>query len=230
MAENLTEWAIAYAKPMISTGLEQLVDKVTPGLTGRFASDPNAHDEHIAVLGLAASEADKMLADAVLAARNSGRTWSQIAEALGIDRAAAQARFSADAPAVTQVGASAILPLLDGEAIAASSGSRVGDVRCIQFSKWGRVTDLNLLGAYGWRAQAVELTSDWTAGIATAELDTQQWEYAVTKRKKQVPDGLGWTRIEGPGAWTGGIYWGRPTGQSVKPGNPEPKVLLGLAN
>ena len=229
VVENLREWTLEYAKPMISNGLEHLVDAVTPGLAARFATDPNAHDEHIAVLGLASSEAESMLGDAVLAARNSGRTWTQIAEALGIDRATAQARFSANNAEVTKIGtaltASAPEPQLEpGQAVSAPT---LGSVRRIQNLKWSKSNELNLLGSYGWRVTNVELNSAWTAMIATAELDNQQWEYEVTGRKKKTPPGIGWTQVDGSSGWTTGVFWARPTGRQVMPGNPEPRNIIG---
>jgi len=231
MSDNLREWALEYAKPLLRDGLERLVDSVTPGLPGRLATDAKAHDENLAVLGLAASETEAMLADAVLAARNSGRTWTQIAEALGIDRAAAQARFTGNAHVIVPGGTTTIVATDDADDLNAdrTPGFRLGDVRRVQFSKFGRIADVNLLGTYGWRVISVELTSDWMAAIATVELDNQQWEYQVTSRRKKVPTGNGWQMIEGPGAWAGAVYWGRSTGQPVRPGSPEPKTLLGIA-
>jgi len=231
MAENSREWALEYAAPLLRNGLEQLVDSVTPGLPARLAADPAAHDEYLAVLGLVVAESETMLADAVLAARNSGRTWSQIAGALGLDRAAVQARFTGNTPNVTQIGTTLIAAPNDGDLApvpAQTPGFRLGDVRRVQFSKFGRVADLNLLGVYGWQVISVELTSDWNGAIATAQLDNQQWEYQVTSRRKKLPEGIGWLPIEGPGAWAGAVYWGRPTGQPVRPGNPEPVALLGI--
>lgn len=236
MAENLRDWTLEYAKPMIRTGLEHLVDAVTPGLPARLASDPAAHDEHIAALGLAANEAEALLADAVLAARASGRTWSQIADALDIDRATAQARFSGNSPAITQLGAALIVN--DAAAVAtdlgapvagkpAGGGPAVGEVRRVQPFKWGKVTDLDLLGSYGWQVTHTELNQNWTAGVGMATLDNQQWEYGVTSRKKKAPAGVGWEMIDGAGIWAGAIYWRRATGKPVRPGNPEPSLLLG---
>jgi len=228
VAENLREWTLEYAKPMISNGMEQLVDRVTPGLAARFASDPTAHDEHIAVLGLASAEAESMLSDAVLAARQSGRTWTQIAEALGIDRATAQARFSANNAEVTKIG-TALTPAAP-ESFSEpnqTSAPSLGSIRRIQNLKWAKANELNLLGSYGWRVTNVELNSGWTAMIATAELDSQQWEYEVTGRKKKEPQGLGWAQISGSTGWTTGVFWGRPTGQPVLPGNPEPRNIVG---
>ncbi|MDR2703743.1 MAG: hypothetical protein LBB58_05330 [Cellulomonadaceae bacterium] len=233
MGANLRDWTLEYAKPVMRTGLEQLIDSVTPGLPTRLATDQNAHDEHIAALGLAVNEAEEMLADAVLAARTSGRTWTQIADALGIDRAAAQARFSGNAGTITQIGASLVAPSPNNSANAAEQpgariGPMLGEVRRIQPFKWGKATDLNLVGSYGWHITAVELNQNWTGGVATAVLDDQRWEYAVTSRKRRQPPGGGWELIDGPGVIMGAIHWGRPTGQAVSPGNPEPKVLLGM--
>jgi hypothetical protein len=228
VVENLRDWTLEYAKPMITNGLEHLVDNVTPGLATRLVTDPNAHDELIAVLGLASSEAEAMLADAVLAARTSGRTWSQIADALGIDRATAQARFTANNAEVSKIGTALTSTNADFPAEQAQSAApALGSVRRIQNLKWAKANDLNLLGTYGWRVTNVELNSGWTAMVATAELDNQQWEYEVTGRKKKEPAGYGWTQVDGSSGWTTGVFWARPTGQPVKPGSPEPRNIVG---
>jgi len=228
VAETLRDWALAYADPMISAGIERLVDSVTPGLNDRLTENVDAHDEQIAILGLAVARSESLLADAVLAARNSGRTWSQIADALGIERVTAQTRFSANSTAASTIGGSV---LSRDNTASELDWPSLGDIRRVQFYSVGSTSEINLLGTYGWRVQEIDLSTSLEGGIASVELDNQQWEYQITSRKKRSPEGAGWEQIPYTGIVIGGpYYWGRPLGKTVRSGNNNPKTLLGLAN
>lgn len=223
MPQSQSDWTVEYAEPVLRDGLEQLIDRVTPGLIARLVTDADAHDEQIAVLALAVSEAEELLRDAVIAARMAGRTWTQIAEALGVDRAAAQTRFTARDSGAESVNAPETNSALESAAPSIAVGSR----RKLQ--PINRMSEMNLLGPYGWHVVDVGLSTGGHALVCTVELDDQQWEHALTKRKSQTPDGFGWVKVDQiHRAWVGGYYWARPTGIPTLAGNTEPKNVLGL--
>ena len=66
-------------------------------------------------------------------------------------------------------------------------------------------------GQYGWHPVSFS-GSTWTV-----EFDNQQWEFDITTGKE--PKGPGWQRI---GRYAFAVYWTRPTGRPILPGNPDP--------
>lgn len=201
MPASRDDWNAEFATPVIRDGLARLIDESTPGLIDRLASDPKAFTELIAVTKVAADQVAELLAEAVLSARHVGLTWEQIGEALDITRQEAQIRFSAphskSAPSPTTIAENPF-----------SIGQRVW----LRPLEWGNeMPVLNIVGQYGWHSV------DYGTEYHIVEFSNQQWEHARSLRR---PRGENWQKIKG------GLYWKRPTGKSILPGDPRPETFL----
>jgi hypothetical protein len=206
VVENITEWTREFAKSGVRDSLAQIVDESTPGITNRLGSDPNAFAELIAVTHLVAEEAEALLRETVLSARNAGLNWEQIGAIVGASRQAAQQRFT------TGPGAGRLTSAERDPDGLPPIGTRVTISHT--FTATDEIKMLNRAGAYGWHAVAFT-TETWTF-----EFDNRQWHHAVTYGKE--PNGGGWERI---GRWALSVFWARPTDLPILPGNPEPEAF-----
>jgi len=225
MSETQKDWTIQFAQGVFRTGIEQLVDSAAPGLTDRLANDAAAWDELIGVTNLAVIESESLLSETVIAARNAGRTWTQIAAALGISRSDALLRFSAqtDVPDANNTPTASVTASAneakDDEVSADSLLSR----QVIRDLPFYGVGPLNDAGKYGWHSVRVT-TNDLVTGVNhLVELDTQQWEHStrVPRKRREVE---GWQKIKIEGQPLLGVsYWTRPLGIPALPGKPDPQ-------
>jgi len=204
-------------------GIERLIDSLTPGTIGRIANDASSFEEVLAVTAMAVDESEELLLDAVTAARSAGYTWTQIGDALGISRQAAQARFTATDEADRKLPA--VASTAPGDS--ASESSEV-DLQALGFRNrrlmklpFVDVEALNQAGKFGWHAVKTTTDGQRTAAHHIIELDDQQWEHAFTRSRKRMSSSDGWERIESPRRW-GISYWARPLGTPVLPGSPDP--------
>lgn len=241
MSDNQRDWTLEFAQGVFRDGIEQLVDKAAPGLTERLATDLTAWDELIGVTNLAVIESEALLSETVIAARNAGRTWTQIGAALGISRSDALLRFSAqtDPPMHDDDGThssaasqnpTAWTPAVVQPAVASSGNNTavaqsedpILSRQLIRDLPFYSVDPLNDAGKYGWHSVRVATNSSITGVDHLMEFDTQQWEHAsrVPRKRREVE---GWQKLKVEGPTVGISYWARPLGIPALPGKPEPQ-------
>lgn len=220
MPESPRDWTIEYAHGLFRTGIEQLVDNAAPGLTDRLANDAAAWDELIGVTNLAVIESESLLRETVIAARNAGRTWTQIAAALGISRGEALTRFSAQ----TETANTGTAPTESATEV--SDDAEIADPllsrQMVRDMPFYSVDPLNDAGKYGWHSVRVTTNDSITGVNHLMEPDTQQWEHAcrVPRKRREVE---GWQKLKVDGPVVGINYWTRPLGIPALPGKPEPQ-------
>ena len=213
MVANDWQWSVEFAKSGVRRGVAQLVDDATPGLVDRLASDPQAFKQVLAVTNLVVAEAEELLQETATSARHAGLGWEEIGDAIGLTRQEAQLRFAAS-PANAANSANAT----SGQALVApgmASGTASGGyppIGTLVRIETGDDSIINRAGPHGWHGVDFSST-DWTL-----QFDDQQWEHKKTMRKE--PAGEGWQRI---GRWGPAVFWKRPTGLPILPGNPRPE-------
>jgi hypothetical protein len=207
-------WSKEFGRSGIRHALSNAIDDATPGLVDRLASDPSAYLQLLTITQLASDEADELLRETVIAARHARLSWEQIGSALGLSRQEALLRFGPKMPeSLAQDDQSnAIVPTVGATSITGGLGyppigTRVGGAL-------DELAQLQRAGNYGWHAVS------YSGGYFTVQFDTQQWEHVTTTGK--TPPGDGWQRVSRFAFW---VYWARPTGLPILPGNPEPKAF-----
>jgi hypothetical protein len=201
---------VEYAQLQMRNGVEQLIDQVTPGLVDRIAVDPAAHDQLIAVLEVAVVEAETLLKEAVLTARNSGRTWTQIATALGVSRQEAHLRFTAS---TANAFPSPNPHLVEGKPVEmANLGAlQVGSQRRLRDQKihTGELAEvLNDLGRYGWKITSAAPNATYSAADVSIELTDQRFEYEISRLgRRRAMEAQGWNLVRGTGGMGYVVYF-----------------------
>ena len=206
MVENSTDWTREFARSGVRDSLAQIIDDSTPGVIERLGTDPAAYGELIVATHLVATEADELLRETIISARQAGLNWEKIGNLLGVSRQAAQQRFGGgivDLAPVTDPNAEALPPI----------GTRVTLEHT--FTATDELPILNRAGLYGWHGVS------FTSSTWTIEFDNRQWQHAVSAGKP--PNGFGWERI---GRWAFQVFWARPTELLILPGNPPPDAFL----
>ena len=237
---NEVEWSREFARSTVRDALAQIIDDNTPGLIERLANDLKAYQELLAVTHLVAEEAEELLRETALSARHAGLNWEQVGQAVELDRQAAQRRFGPKRAELDELSEPDNVALLDAgnnfSPQAAGMAARVAaalttpagtglEIRNPRpyppLGTRGTVTEgddnrwtFNTAGQYGWHPISF---SGWTW---TVVFDNQQWEFDITTGR--APKGEGWQRI---GRYAFAVYWTRPTGRPILPGNPDPAAF-----
>jgi hypothetical protein len=172
--------------------LRGLILDSSPGLRERLDTDPSATLELISIAQSAHGTTQKVLADAVRAARDAEHSWSAIGEVLGMSKQAAQQRF----------GGAGVTGNADHE-----NPLRQNLYGLSAFNEMARLNDA---GRYGWHSVG------FGAMFHTVEKSDVQWEHLRLTLGITTPDDS-WIRIGG--SWFPWVYYARPT---ARPALPEP--------
>ena len=212
MPETAGDWSLEFGLPVVREGLAKVIDNATPGLAERVMTNPAAFLELIAITELVSKEADTILKETVLAARKAGISWEQIGTELGLSRAEAMERFTANRAAVQAMQHSQVA---QADMVAGATGALVvastipNGTRLVIGPVVNDMAFLDDVGKWGWHGIACDAES-WTI-----EKSDQQWENKMTIRKK--PPSPEWQQA---GKWGVVTYWKRPLGTPSLVGEP----------
>lgn len=160
-----------------------------PNLHQRLISDGEVHLELIQQTARARVEVDKLLNEAVSAARTAGQSWESVGQALDMSRQAAQQRFGRS-----------------------EASQERGTRRLSPLTAFNEIEILNRAGVYGWHSVG------FGALYHDIEKSDQQWEHCrvtLFDPSRQALERGGWHKVGN--SWFPWVYYARPTGKPAQP-------------